>query len=109
MDGKVFMFGTWRLSGYPAWDLNFWNYGTYQNSISGEARRNDAIEQDNGSTNQYILVLSNNMLTAYVNGTKLGSVPIDAIKDPGGLGIFNRQESGTTTCTFANTWVWVLE
>ncbi len=107
LEGKLYMLGTWRLSGYPAWDLDFWNYGRFQSSVTGRTRRNDAIKQDNDSLNQYIIVANGGTLTAYVNGTKLGTAAVDGIKE-GKLGIFSRQESGTTTCTFKNTWVWML-
>ncbi len=109
LERKTLLFGTWRLSGYPAWDLNYWNYGKYVSSLSGWLIRNDAIKQDNSATNEYLLVLKDKMMTAYVNGTKMRSVAIDAVPDAGLWGVFTRQESGQTTCTFNNTWVWSLD
>jgi len=45
--------------------------------------------------------------TAYVNGTRLGRA-VDSKLSEGRIAFFAWQESGETTCTFDNTWIWDL-
>jgi hypothetical protein len=47
-------------------------------------------------------------LDLYVNGEKLRMVKDDKILEEGYTGLIVFQESGETTCTFINYWLWIL-
>ena len=104
---EYYRFVTIRLTGVPAWDLDYWNFGDYQASMTGRNNTNSAINQKNGATNTYILVVDGESFTGYVNGKRLGVVSITKLTK-GAAAFYIYQESGETTCTFDNWWVWTL-
>jgi len=106
--GEQYRFYTMRFSGLPAWDLSFFNYDEYQYSTIGDIRFNNAINLQDDSTNNYVLIHKDRMLSLYANGIRLGVVDITS-RSKGVFGIFGYQESGKTSCIFDNTWVWELE
>ena len=103
-----YIFQTIRLSGWPSWDLEYWKYGQFQSSPTGGVREDAAIKQGQGSTNEYLLVVDGNTFRGYVNGENLGGATI-ATLSTGLAGFYAYQESGDTTCTLDNAWLWVLE
>ena len=92
----------------PAWDVEFWNYGKWQYTATGKVQTNSSINQKAGANNIYLIIIQDKLLTAYVNDKKLGVVNITKRTD-GEIAYYAWQESGITTCTFANTWVWSLK
>lgn len=107
-NGEQAQFNAIRLSGFPGWDIELWNFGDYQANMTGDVRTSAAINQESGSTNHYVLVANGTNVTVYANGTRLGSTTLKASMVDGELGILAWQESGETTCTFNNLWVWDL-
>ena len=103
-----YLFQTIRLSGMPAWDVEYWKFGQLQSNITGGVREDAAINQDQGSTNEFLMVVDGNTFKAYVNHENLGGATISTLES-GLLGFYAWQESGETTCTFDNAWAWVLE
>jgi len=97
-----------RLSGLPAWGVEFWNYGKYEYTASGKRLTNSAIDQKAGSTNRYLVIVQDKSFTSYVNDKKLGIANITR-RSNGEIAFFAYHESGTTTCTYDNTWVWALK
>jgi hypothetical protein len=105
--GPHYLFQTLRLSGLPAWDIEYWNYGVFDHNVTGSVQTSGAIKQASGSTNQYIIVANDTILSVYGNGVRLGTSVNSKLKE-GILAYYTYQESGETTCTFDNTWVWAL-
>jgi hypothetical protein len=105
-DGAQYKFLTLRLSGLPAWEVDYYKYGQVQSTILGGM--SSAINQEQGSTNRYLLVVQGDKITIYANRAKLGSVT-NSILSEGLLAFYVLQESGETTCFFSDSWVWVLD
>jgi hypothetical protein len=47
-------------------------------------------------------------MAAYANGERLSNVIISTM-NKGRIGLFAWQESGKSTCTYENGWIWVLD
>jgi hypothetical protein len=107
-DGEYYYFQALRLSGLPAWAIDFWDGDRFITSVSGGAQTNRAINLDQGSTNSYMLVVQGDKMTAYANGTRLRT-QYDKRRSEGYLAFTAWQDSGETTCTFSNGWVWALK
>lgn len=109
VQGKQYLYQMLRLSGLPAWEISYLQYDEYQKSIS-DIRTNGAINQESGSTNKVLLVAEGEKFTLYINDTRAGSF-YDYSKSmlEGYFAYSAWQESGESTCTFENTWVWALE
>jgi hypothetical protein len=107
--GKQYYFEMTRLSGLPAWAISFLNYGEFQKSIS-KVRTNSAIKQDPGSTNKVVLIAEGEKFTLYINDVRIGSF-YDYSKSmlEGRFAYSAWQESGKSSCTFSDTWVWALK
>jgi hypothetical protein len=106
--GKQYRFYTLRLSGLPGWDVELWNYGDWQSTTTGGVKYNSVIDQDNDATNNYTLVVRKGLMAAYANGERLSNVIISTM-NKGRIGLFAWQESGKSTCTYENGWIWVLD
>lgn len=98
-----------RLSGLPAWEIAYLKDDEYQKSITGFVTA-AAIDQDQGSTNSYILVAEGGKFTLYINDMRIGSYYDYAeSRLEGEFAYAGWQESGETSCEFSNTWIWMLE
>lgn len=107
-EGKQYLFEMIRLSGLPAWDISYRQYGEYQKDVSS-VRTNSAIDQDQGSTNRVVLIAEQEKFTLYFNDVRAGSFYDYSKSMPEGFFAFSAwQESGESTCTFTDTWVWSL-
>jgi hypothetical protein len=106
--GQQYRFFTTRLSGLPAWDVEFWQYGDYQSNATGRVKTNAAIKQGAGDVNTYVIIAQDKMVSLYVNNSRLGNVSISK-RQSGLIAFFTWQESGETTCTFSNGWIWELK
>lgn len=109
IEGDQYNFQFLRFSGLPAWDIEFFKDGYFKNNITGDIRFSDAINLDNGSTNRILLIVEGEKFTVYINGVRQGNF-FDYSKQrlDGEFGFTASEDSGTSTCTFANTWIWEL-
>jgi hypothetical protein len=109
IQGAQYQLLTLRFSGLPGWDIEYHKDGYYQNNIIGEVKFSDAMNLENNSTNNILLVAENEKFTVYFNGVRQGSF-FDYSKQrlDGIFGLAASEDSGETTCTYANTWVWQL-
>jgi hypothetical protein len=107
-NGQQYKFYTLRLSGLPGWDVELWNFGQWQSTTTGSVKLNSAIDQDNGATNEIVLIVRDGLMAAYANTTRLSNVIIST-RSSGRIGYFAWQESGETSCVFSDNWIWVLE
>ncbi len=103
--GENYQFITIRLSGLPIWAIQYWNFGSIQRT---EWTSTSAlIDQKQDSTNTYVIVARSETVYLYANSGRLGVVT--ANKHMKGQIAFQAfQESGQTTCTFSNAWIWSL-
>ena len=106
--GEQYRFLTIRFLGIPVWDVILQQYGVWQFSTFKTQQRSSYINQGAESTNEYFFVLDGPTLLVYVNGTRIGGTTL-ARRSSGVLGVFAYQETGVTSCTFTDSWVWVLE
>jgi hypothetical protein len=105
--GKQYLFEYLRLSGLPAWDIEFYNNGQFANSINGNPKVSRAIKLDNGSTNQFIMIVKGNEFDLYANNTFIGkSYDWSKQASQGYMAFYGFQDTGSSTCQFDNTWVW---
>jgi hypothetical protein len=108
INSKQYQFNTIRLSGYPGWDVELWDFGKWKSTVTGDVRASSAINLQSGSTNEYLVIVKGPTATFYGNGKKIGDVTVSSIST-GKTGLIAWQESGATTCTFENAWIWDLK
>ena len=109
IDAEHYKFQTIRLSGLPVWDVEYWKFNQWRGTISpgGRAISTPYLNQEQGSTNTFILVADGSLFAAYSNGHRLGQATITTLRD-GLVAYYAWQDSGETTCTFDNAWLWDL-
>ncbi len=105
--GEQYQFFAFRLSGAPAWNIELWRYGQWQSTTTGEWKFNDAIKLDNGATNSYWFIARGTNLQVYANSTRIGTVNITR-RSEGEFGYLLYHESGKTSCTFSNAYIYTL-
>lgn len=98
-----------RLSGLPGWDIVHNKDGEFQKNVTGMLTAG-AINQEQGSTNSYILIAEEGKFTLYINDQRIGSYYDYANNRLEGEFAFTGwQESGETSCEYSHTWIWLLE
>lgn len=96
-----------RLSGLPAWTIGYYKDGEFLTNVMGEPKTSSLIDQAQGAANDYIIYANGSRLNVYANGTRMGGNVYDALSS-GSFRAMTYQESGETTCTFENIWIWKL-
>lgn len=104
--GAQYLFDLMRLSGAPNWEIYYRKFNTWQNDIVSY-RFDNAILDEPNSVNEVVLVVQGDLIQGYINGKKLREGRYAKLSE-GGIAFLAWQESGETTCTFRNTWVWAL-
>jgi hypothetical protein len=102
-----YQFLAFRLSGAPVWVLWVYEDGLFAFDAAGY-RDTPALDVRQGSTNRVALIGRGDRFTVFVNGEDAGSASYNGPED-GATGLLARHESGDTTCTFENAWMWILE
>lgn len=105
--GKQYQFFIMRQAFNPLWDIEYYQNGDYQGSVLWLTDA-PALAYAAGSTNQVTVIVQKNLMTGYANGQKLGRGVDNRLKH-GITAFLAWQESGETTCTFTNSWLWVLK
>jgi len=107
--GDQYILETIRLSGQPQWDIIYIEDGVFEKNVTGEVATR-AIDQKQGATNKLLLIAEGEKFTVFINDRRIGSY-FDYVKSrlEGLFAFLAYQESGETTCTFDNTWVWSLQ
>jgi hypothetical protein len=107
--GKQYSFMDMRFSGLPAWAIEFYNDGYFVNSIT-TVKFSSAINLDNGSVNKLVIIAEGNKFTVYINDQRMGSFYDYSNQSMNGKFAFQAtQTNGPSTCTFSNSWVWLLK
>ena len=107
--GAQYSFLYLRLSGLPAWAIEYYDEGRFVSSVT-EVKFSDFIDMDNGATNNLTLAAEGNKFTLFVNQQRVGSFYDWSNNRMDGQFAFQAlQEAGPSTCTFENTWIWMLK
>jgi hypothetical protein len=104
--GAFFDFLIVRLQYDPRYWSRYIKYNTIQ-AFMGRGS-SSAINDTQDSTNVLTIVAQRDHLVYYINGKKVIDNNYSQITE-GGIAFMANQESGTTTCTFKNTWIWALK
>jgi hypothetical protein len=108
--GQQYGFYFLRFSGLPAWDIELWNYGEPERNISEKVRFASALKLENGDVNKFIFVAEDNKFTVYINGERIGSFyDFSKTRSDGYFAIAGNLESGTGSCKYDNTAIWLLK
>lgn len=105
--GRQNHFALLRLENAPAWDMEFRQKFAFQYFLQKWAFTNSIFDKAR-DTNAITLVVNGQNILAYINGRKTHLVEDTKLKE-GGFALTAWQESGETTCTFDNTWIWVID
>ena len=106
-NGSYYIFQAMRFSGLPAFDIEYFENGRFISNLLGKIKFNNIIDLKNGATNSYILVIAKGTFFIYANGKRIAAADSSKLSK-GILAYYTWQESGETTCTFSNAWVWGL-
>jgi hypothetical protein len=108
VDGAQYRFYMMRLQNAPMWDMEYWKNDAWQVTLTGDVKFSGSMDDSNDGHNTITLVVNGNDIIPYINGDKHFQVNTQKLSDGIiSLGVF--QNSGETTCTYTNTWLWVLE
>ncbi len=107
--GSQYQFLFLRLSGLPAWAIEFHEFGYYKNSPT-KTQYSSALLQENGATNEFILVAEDEEFTLYINRVRQGRY-FDNSKQrvDGAFAFLGIQDSGKGSCKYENSWIWSLD
>ena len=107
--GKQYQFLFLRLSGLPAWSIDVLEFGQFKNSIT-KTQFSSALNQENGATNQFVLIAQEEQFTLYINHVRQGRFfDYSKQRNEGSSAFFAFQDSGKGSCEFENSWIWSLE
>jgi hypothetical protein len=108
--GEQYQFAMMRLQAAPAWDVEYWNYGKWQYTITldGKLQFNNIINDEANSTNRIAILAKGDQFTIYINGKAMRTLTNNKLNE-GSMAFLGWQESGKTTCEFNDTWLWVFD
>jgi hypothetical protein len=105
--GKYYQFELMRLQNAPAWEMYYVKYHWIEKYLT-RYKFDSVINDGKNSVNTIDLVVQNNQFTPYINGEKKITMENNDIAE-GLIYVLVHQESGTTSCSFDNIWVWSLD
>jgi len=107
--GKQYQFMYLRLSGLPAWEIDVFEFGRFKNSPS-KTQYSDAIDQGSGATNEVVLVAQDEQFNVYINGARQGRYfDYSKQRQDGFFAFTGFQDSGKGSCSYENSWIWMLK
>lgn len=107
--GKQYRFFYLRFSGLPLWEIDVFENNLLKSSLT-KGKFADAIDLDNGATNQVVLVVQDEHFDLFINDVHQGRY-YDYGKPlaKGNFAFRADEDSGEGTCNFENSWIWSLE
>lgn len=105
--GAQYQYYMLRLSGAPAWDIAYYRYGEYQYGLVSDMQFTTAIDERQDAVNTITLIVKGDTIESIINTTKSRDTSDKKLTE-GQIALLAWQESGKTTCTFSNVWVWAL-
>lgn len=109
VQGRQYQFLYLRLSGAPAWAIQFYEFGYFKNSPT-KVQYSSAVDLTNGATNQLIIIARGEEFKVFINKVDQGRY-FDYSKQQmeGDFAVIGNQDSGEGECEFDNTFVWALK
>ena len=108
-EGKQYRFEILRLSGLPLFALSYLEFNQYKQNMAPWVQSR-AIDQTQGATNEVILIAEDGKFLVYINDVRAGQyIDFSERMSEGYFAYYAWQESGESTCTFDNTWVWLID
>jgi hypothetical protein len=109
-DGDYYAIWFLRFSGLPAYDIDYYRDGEMITQISQDYRFSDTLDINSGAINQIMLAAQGNQFKVYVNGHYEGVYyDYSSYLTEGRFAYVAYEDSGSTTCTFENAWIWVYK
>ena len=108
--GEQYQFFMMRLENAPGWIMVYYKDGIaqYPITLGADYQFTDYIRDGRQSTNKIAILAKGDQITVFINGE--GMRPMTNNKRSTGLiGMLGSQESGTSSCTFENTWIWSFD
>lgn len=106
--GTQYQFYFYRLSGLPAYKIDVYSAGRFKNTIS-DIKYSDGIESENDASNEFVLVAHEDQFTVYINGRRQGQFYDTSLqREDGFLAFLAWQDSGKGSCTFEDSWLWIM-
>src|SRR5690606_7771236 len=68
-----------------------------------------SFQWQNDTTNRFAVVARGNTFSFYSNGVHVGDVTPSIAYERGFVAFVGLNESGTTTCTYNNSFLWLIE
>jgi hypothetical protein len=99
-----------RFSGLPAWDIEFIKNGEYYVTVTEKTRFSSYLNLESGAKNVIVMAAVGNEFKMFMNNNFEGRYyDYDNNLIEGNFAFLGWQDSGNTTCTFNNTWVWIYK
>lgn len=107
-NGKQYQFWMMRFSGLPYWSIFFGDNGRLKNDLT-KPKFSKALNLENGSKNEVVLAIVKEQMTVFINGVRQGKF-YDYSKQAsdGTIAFLIDEDSGESTCTVENGWLWEL-
>lgn len=107
--GEQYQFYFYRLSGLPAYFIDAYEFGRRKYSVS-TTKFSDTLNVENDGSNQFLLVAQGNAFDVFINGIHQGRFHDESQqrRSSGIFGFLGWQESGEGSCSFENSWIWLL-
>ena len=108
-DGEGYRIYMFRLQNLPLWGFGYYKDNVLVDPLTPTGITTaSALFSTQGSTNRITIIAQGSKLAVYANGDRMGVFTHKKVSQ-GILGFMALQESGQTTCTFDNSWLWVFK
>lgn len=97
-----------RLQGAPAWDIERMEFGKFMRNVSLQVNYDTILQDKKGATNEMVLKVVGEEFKVWING-KESMTYTDKVIPAGKISFTSWQETGKTTCTFSDGWLWIID
>jgi hypothetical protein len=103
--GEFYMFDLMRLQNAPAWEMY---YAKDHDWKSLGYKYVNAIKDKQGEENELIVVTKGSNIKTFINGILMTDIDYNKLSK-GMIAEMVWQDSGKTSCTFTDSWVWAMK
>jgi hypothetical protein len=105
--GDYYLLEFLRVSGLPAWEIDYYKDGKFVNLATEKVRFSSFLNLEDGASNHIVLSAVGNEFKVYINDNFEGRFfDYSNRLSHGKFGFIGYQGSGKTTCSFTNSWIW---
>ncbi len=97
-----------RLQGAPAWDIERMEFGKFKRNVTLQVNYDTILQDKKGASNEMVLKVVGEEFKVWING-KESMTYTDKVIESGTISFASWQETGKTTCTFSDGWLWVMD